>query len=124
LSAIQTPGTSGPGAIQISGGEFAKLRLRKFAACARRRITMGYRVYGEPESKESLLGDFLIGFYLGSIGFYFGGAWVLVSLGWVAAGTMLWICIGLGLTVGSMLAWSSWRRKKKENVKLQKKGTL
>ena len=85
---------------------------------------MGYRVYGEPESKESLLGDFLIGFYLGSIGFYFGGAWVLVSLGWVAAGTMLWICIGLGLTVGSMLAWSSWRRKKKENVKLQKKGTL
>jgi hypothetical protein len=75
---------------------------------------MGYRVYGEPEPKESPLGDFLIGFYLGSIGFYFGGAWVLVSLGWIAPNTMLWICIGLGLLIGAKLAWHSRHRKKRK----------
>lgn len=73
---------------------------------------MGYRVYGEPEPKESPVGNFFIGLYLGSIGFYFGGAWVLVSLGWIAAGTMLWLCTGLGLLTGITLAWHSWRRKK------------
>ena len=70
------------------------------------------------------MGDFFIGLYLGSIGFYFGGAWVLVSLEWVTAGTMLWISTGLGLVVGAKLAWHSWRRKRKANVKQCEKGIL
>lgn len=84
---------------------------------------MGYRIYGEPEPKESPLFDFLIGFYLGSIGFYFGGAWALVSLGWAAPETMLWVCLALGLALGARLAWHS-RRKNKHSLSSKEKGTL
>lgn len=79
---------------------------------------MGYRSYGEPKPKESPVGDFCIGLYLGTFGIYGGGAWILVSLGWVTPGTMLMICTGAGLLIGGKLAYDSARRKSAKSRQL------
>ncbi len=73
---------------------------------------MGWRTYGEPEPKESPVGEFLIGLYLGTFGIYGGGGWALVSMGWVTPGNMLAICTGIGLLLGGKLAYDSARRKR------------
>lgn len=76
---------------------------------------MGYKIYGEEEPKESPIAEFILGFLLGSAGVYIGGAWVLVSMGWVSQPYLLSFCGFLGLLMGSKYGWASWRRKRKEN---------
>ena len=72
---------------------------------------MRLRPYGEPEPEESPLGDFLIGVFLGSIGFPMAYGWVFVSLGWVQQATLMVISLIGGVLLGARMAWGSWCRK-------------
>lgn len=78
---------------------------------------MGWRTYGEPKPKESPVGEFLVGLYLGTFGIYGGGGWALISLGWVSPGAMLVICTGIGLLLGGKLAYHSVCPEKDNNRK-------
>lgn len=70
---------------------------------------MGWRVYGEDETKESPLAEFWLGFLIGSIGFSSQIGWVFVSLGWINGKGLLLISLIIGSALGVKMAWSSYK---------------
>jgi membrane protein implicated in regulation of membrane protease activity len=75
---------------------------------------MRWRTYGEQEPEESPVGCFFLGFFIGAICIYDGGAWILVSWGVVSQGVMRSICAGIGMLIGAKMAYNSQCRKKEK----------
>jgi Kef-type K+ transport system membrane component KefB len=73
---------------------------------------MGYRTYSEPEPEESIIGDFLIGLFLGGVGVPSQFGWVFVSLGWVSGTTLLITSIIIGVLLGIRFAYGTFCRKR------------
>lgn len=75
---------------------------------------MGWRVYGEEKPRESPVIEFLIGFFLGAVGFPTQIGWVFTYLGWLTIGVVFATGGGMGLLIGGHFAYASWRRIKKQ----------
>jgi len=75
---------------------------------------MRWRTYGEPEPEESPVAYFFLGFFIGALCIYDGGAWVLVSSGVMSQGVMRSICAGIGVLIGAKMAYNSQRRKQEK----------
>ena len=72
---------------------------------------MGYRVYGEPEEKDSPFGSFFLGIFISLIAFINFG-WIPVALGWANNRTMFFLFLLLGFILGVRWALDSWQRLK------------
>ena len=78
---------------------------------------MGYRAYGElKRTKANPPIEFFGGFLVGFLGFPISIGWALPAWGVASWPTVWLIATGLGIWIGSDLAWSAVKFNRKDNT--------